>query len=355
MEKTEIGKSGLFVSPLCLGTMGLSEKTDTTDSWAADYPTSKAIIKEALDQGLNFFDTAPVYSNTSSEKALGKILKELNVPREAVVISSKFYPRSDKEIKDGTSMKEHIRKWLAGTLERLQTDYIDLYYLHMWDWNTPIEETIEALNELMDEGKIKAIGLSNAFAWQVAMANEKAIAMGRKPFSALQNQWNLISREDERQTMEMLDHYNMTAIPYASLAAGRLARPAGTITRRSELDAYGEKKFSTQKAADSRVIAALEEQAEHLKEPMSSVALAWLASKGAIPLAGATKPGQVKGLAEAAALKLDPPVISALEEDYVPHVLTGVLAEHTPEQNCFEAYHVQNFEELTPQGEPQPK
>lgn len=348
MKTIEIGKSGLQVPPLCLGTMGFSENPESARSWSADYPTSKAIVERALEKGLNFFDTAPVYALGSSEKALGQALKDLEVPREKVVIATKFYPRSQVEIEKGISMKEHIRNWLETSLSNLQTDYVDLYYLHMWDWNTPIEETIEALAELMEEGKVRAIGLSNAFAWQVAMANEKAIAMHKPTFSALQNQWNLISREDERALMECLAHYQMTPIPYASLAAGRLARPLGTVTRRSELDAYGAKKFSTQKDADARVIESLEKTAEELKAPMSSVALAWLRARGAVPLAGATRPEQVDGLAEAADLVLNAAQMAELEKDYVPHVLTGVLAEHTPEQDAYAAYGMQSMEEVKP-------
>lgn len=177
---------------------------------------------------------------------------------------------------------------------------MDIYYLHMWDWHTPVEETILALDELVREGKIRALGLSNAYAWQIAMANEKAIAMHCTPFSCLQNQWNLISREDETELRDCLTHYHMTAVPYASLAAGRLARPLGTQTARSRLDAYGERKFSTQKAADARVIETLEAVSKELNEPMSSVALAWLIAKGAVPLAGATRPEQIEGLAKAA-------------------------------------------------------
>lgn len=348
MEKRKLGGTDVRIPPLCVGTMGFSENPETARAWSVNYETSRAIVKAALEQGLNFFDTAPVYSDGSSEKALGQALKDLNVPRESVVISTKYYPRSREEIESGISMKTHIRAWLEGSPKRLQTDYVDLLYLHMWDWNTPVEETMEALGELMAEGKIRATGLSNAFAWQVAVANEKCRQMGIPGLAAVQNQWNLISREDERELSQCLRYYGMTAIPYASLAGGRLARPAGTVTRRSQVDKYGEKKFSTQKEADSRVIQAVETVAREVKEPMSAVSLAWLMEKGAVPLAGATSPEQISGLAKAAAVSLDEDQIARLEEEYVPHILTGVIAEHTPDQDCYKAYGVSSMKEILP-------
>ena len=347
MKKTTIGQTDIEVSAVCLGAMGFSENPKDARAWSVDYETSKQIIQKALEEGVNFFDTAPVYSNGSSEKALGMALKDLNVLRKDVVISTKFYPLSNKEREQGVNINDHVRSWLEGSLKRLQTEYVDLYYLHMWDWNTLVEELLEVLDELKQEGKIRAYGLSNAWPWQIAMANEKAIARGMEPFAAVQNQWNLISREDEVAMQECLSHYGMTAIPYASLAAGRLARPAGTKTKRSETDKYGEKKFSTQKEADGKVIEDLENIATSLNAAMSSVALAWLSAKGAIPLAGATKPQQIEGLAEAANLSLDLQSIERLEQNYVPHVMTGVLAEHTPDQDCYEVYGVYNMDEIT--------
>lgn len=346
MKKRTIGRTEIQVPSVCLGAMGFSELPESADRWMVDYPTSKAIIQAALNAGLNFFDTAPVYSDGSSEKALGKALKELRIPRDEVVISTKFYPRSNEEIEQGISMNDHVRAWLEGSLRRLQTDYVDLYYLHMWDWNTPVDELLDVLDELKKEGKIRAYGLSNVWPWQISMANEKAIARGMEPFAAVQNQWNLISREDEIPMMECLKEYHMSPIPYASLAAGRLARPLGTETKRARTDRYGEKKFSTQKEADARVILDLEECASKLDKPMSSVALAWLMSKGAIPLAGATSKSQIQGLAEASEIVLDTEMIDQLERNYVPHQQTGVLAEHTPEQDCYQAYGVNRMKQI---------
>lgn len=348
MKKKPIGQTGIQVPPLCVGTMGFTENPETGRAWSIDYPASKAIVKAAVDAGLNFFDTAPVYSDGSSEKALGQALKDLGIDRKSVAISTKYYPRSKEEIEQGISMKEHISAWLEGSLERLQTKYVDLLYLHMWDWNTPIEETIAALAELQEQGKIRSYGLSNAYAWQVAMANEKAAAMGKPLFAAVQNQWNLISREDERELIDCLAHYGMSAIPYASLAGGRLARALGTVTRRSEMDLYGKKKFSTQPEADAKVIEDVEKAAEQIQKPMSSVALAWLMEKGAIPLAGASSPLQIAGLAEAAEIHLTPLQMKQLEEHYVPHVITGVLAEHAPDQDCYQAYGVDHMREILP-------
>uniref|UniRef100_UPI002729B33C aldo/keto reductase n=1 Tax=uncultured Faecalibaculum sp. TaxID=1729681 RepID=UPI002729B33C len=329
MKQKTLGTTDIQIPPLCVGTMGFSENPESARGWSVDYATSRDIVKAALDAGLNFFDTAPVYADGSSEKALGQALKDLQVPRESVVISTKFYPRSQEEIAAGISMDEHIRAWLEGSLKRLQTEYVDLLYLHMWDWNTPVEETVKTLAALQEEGKIRAYGLSNASAWQVAMANEKALAMGKPVFAAVQNQWNLISREDERELTQCLNHYGMTPIPYASLAAGRLARPAGTVTWRSQTDLYGEKKFSTQKEADGKVIQAVEEIAETLRVPMTAVSLAWLMEKGAVPLAGATRPEQIQGLAQAARTELTPAQMEALEARYVPRFRYGQPA-HLP-------------------------
>lgn len=348
MKTRTLGTTGIQLPPLCLGTMSFSEDAEKARAWSVDYPASKAIVKAALEAGLYFFDTAPVYSDGSSEKALGRALKELGVKREDVLIATKFYPRSQEEIDAGVTMNQHIRAWVEGSLKRLQTEYIDLLYMHMWDWNTPIEETLQVLSDLIDEGKIRASGLSNVFAWQAAMSCEKAAALHLHPISAIENQWNLISRNDETELVPCAEHYNLTLIPYASLAGGRLARPLGTVTRRSQTDLYGAKKFSTQKEADSKIIRELEAIAGELNVSMSSVALAWLMEQGAVPLAGATSAGQIAGLKEACDVRLSPEQKARLEEDYVPHVITGVLAEHTPQQHCYQAYNIRSMKEILP-------
>lgn len=179
-------------------------------------------------------------------------------------------------------------------------------------------------------------------------ANEKAKSKNAHPFTAIENQWNLISREDERELVPCAKEYNMTCIPYSSLAAGRLARPLGTVTKRSELDKYGEKKFSTQIEADTKVIEELETVAIELNASMSSVALAWLIHKGAVPLAGATKPHHIQGIKEALDIKLSDDQLERLEKYYVPHVLTGVIAEHTPDQDSFKAYSVDSMKDILP-------
>ena len=326
--------------------MGFSEDAEKVRAWSVDYPASKAIVKAVLEAGLYFFDTAPVYSDGSSEKALGRALKELGVKREDVLIATKFYPRSQEEINDGITMNQHVRAWVEGSLKRLQTEHMDLLYMHMWDWNTPIEETLQVLSDLIDEGKIRASGLSNVFGWQAAMACEKVAAL--YPISAIENRWNLISRNDETELVPCAEHYDLTLIPYASLAGGRLARPLGTVTHRSQTDLYGANKFSTQKEADSKIIRELEAIAGELNVSMSSVALAWLMEQGAVPLAGATSAGQIAGLKEACEVRLSPEQKARLEEDYAPHVITGVLAEHTPQQDCYQAYNIRSMKEILP-------
>lgn len=331
-------KSGNELFPVCLGCMGFGKQAEGMHAWAVDDQHGQEIIRQAAAQGMNFFDTAPVYNKGNSERILGKAAACL--PREDLFIATKYYPRSAAEKEAGISVEDHVRNWLNGSLERLGTDYVDLYILHMWDWDVPVEEYLSVLNQLKKEGKIRYFGLSNVYAWQAATANERAKAAGLEGFSSIQNQWNLISREDERELVNWAENEGILLTPYASMAGGRLARRPGTVTERSVKDLYGEKKFSTQKEQDAKIISALEQIADVHNASMSTIALTWLIAKGAKPTAGATKKEQLADLVRAAAVTLSEEEMKQLEEHYRPHVLTGVLAEHTPDQDPYQAYGV---------------
>ena len=320
MDYARLGKSDIEVSRICLGCMGFGDPEKGQHKWTLGEEESRKIIKYALDRGINFFDTAMAYQGGSSEEYLGRILKS-EARREDVVVATKFHPRADM----GISQKEHINNCLDNSLRRLGTDYIDLYILHMWDYHTPIEETMEAMNETVKAGKVRAIGVSNCFAWQLMKANSAARAHGWAEFVSVQGHHNLIFREEEREMRPMCLDENIAMTPYSALAAGRLARLSGE-TKRLELDAYAKFKYDATAEADELIIRRVAEIAGKRGASMSEVSLAWLLTKVTSPVVGATKESHIDGAVKAVELKLTADEINYLEELYVPHKLVGVMA-----------------------------
>ena len=242
MKYVQLGNSDLKVSRVCLGCMGFGEAEKGMHSWTLPEEESKEIIKYALDNGINFFDTAMGYQGGTSEEFLGKAIREY-AKRQDVVIATKFIPRTMEQIKGGITARQHIETCLNSSLKRLEMDYVDLYILHMWDYNTPVEETMEILHEMIQAGKVKYIGISNCYAWQIAKANEIAKANGWETFISVQNHYNLIFREEEREMASYCQEENIAMTPYSSLASGRLAKHPGEQSKRLSEDKYAKGKY----------------------------------------------------------------------------------------------------------------
>lgn len=332
MDKKRLGTTDTMVSPICLGCMGFGEPAHGQHEWTLDYAQTKPIIQRALEAGINFFDTAPVYSDGDSEAFIGRALKEIGAQRKDVVLATKFYP---KPVENEQTTMAYIEGCLDASLARLQTDYVDLYILHMWDYNTPIEETLEALNSLVKAKKIRHIGISNAYAWQVAMANTMAKERGLTPFVSIQGHYNLIFREEEREMIPCANFFGMAVTPYSSLAGGRLARKKTVDTKRKELDSYARFKYDKTEAEDRKIIDEVEKIAGELGVSMASVSLAWLMAKGAVPIAGATKPEQIEAMKAAMCLQLNEAQMECLDANYIPHALVGVMAQNKPGSSPF--------------------
>ena len=341
MEYVALGKSDLRVSRICMGCMGFGNAATGQHSWTVDEETSKSIIKKGLDLGINFYDTAIAYQAGTSEEYLGKAIREY-AKRDEVVIATKFLPRSQEEIAEGILGKEHLLRSLDSSLSHLGMDYVDLYIYHMWDWNTPVEEYLEGMAEGVKAGKIRQIGIANCFAWQLAEANAIAKANGWPEFVSVQNHYNLIMREDEREMNVYADERNIALTPYSALAAGRLSKRPGETSKRLEQDAYAKFKYEASADKDAGIIARVCEIADAHDVSMTEVSLAWLLTKVDSPIVGATKISHVEGAVKAVDLKLSSDEIKSLEELYEPHLLSGVMSQNTPAARTTEQVWIKN-------------
>ncbi|MDD6400054.1 MAG: aldo/keto reductase [Lachnospiraceae bacterium] len=341
MEYVNLGKSDLKVSRICMGCMGFGNASTGQHNWTVDEEISKSIIKKGLELGINFYDTAIAYQAGTSEEYLGKAIREY-AKRDEVVIATKFLPRSQEEIAKGISGKEHVLSSLDSSLSHLGMDYVDLYIYHMWDWNTPVEEYLAGMAEGVKAGKIRQIGIANCFAWQLAEANAIAKENGWPEFVSVQNHYNLIMREDEREMKVYADERNIALTPYSALAAGRLSKKPGETSKRLEQDSYAKLKYEAAADKDAKVIKKVCEIAESRNVSMTEVALAWLLTKVTSPVVGATKISHVEGAAKAVELKLTSDEIKTLEEFYEPHFLSGVMAQNTPSARTTEQVWINN-------------
>ena len=341
MEYVTLGKSDLKVSRICMGCMGFGNASTGQHSWTVDEEISKSIIKKGLELGINFYDTAIAYQAGTSEEYLGKAIREY-AKRDEVVIATKFLPRSQEEIAKGISGKKHVLSSLDSSLSHLGMDYVDLYIYHMWDWNTPVEEYLAGMAEGVKAGKIRQIGIANCFAWQLAEANAIAKENGWPEFVSVQNHYNLIMREDEREMKVYADERNIALTPYSALAAGRLSKKPGETSKRLEQDSYAKLKYEAAADKDAKVIKKVCEIAESRNVSMTEVALAWLLTKVTSPVVGATKISHVEGAAKAVELKLTSDEIKTLEEFYEPHFLSGVMAQNTPSARTTEQVWINN-------------
>ena len=310
--------------------MGFGDPAHGQHTWTLEEEASRGIIRRALELGVNFFDTAIVYQNGTSEQYLGRALKDF-ARREDVVVATKFPVRTQAEIDGGISGQEHVRRMLDQSLQNLGMDYVDLYIYHMWDYLTPLEEIMEGLNNGVKAGKVRFIGISNCFAWQLCKANELARRESFAPFVSVQGHYNLIFREEEREMIPYCREEGIALTPYSALAGGRLSKLPGETSKRLEADTYAKGKYDATAAQDARIIERVAELARVHGVAMTEIALAWLMGKGAIPVAGATKLSHVEGAARATALTLTEEEVAYLEACYMPHPLVGVMAQNTQE------------------------
>ena len=327
MEYTNLGPSGLKVSRLCLGCMSYG---DTTRGWHGDWvlgeEESRPFFREAVEAGINFFDTANMYSKGASEELVGKLLPEFTHRDEIVVATKAFLPWRNTPNAGGLSRKSLFQA-VDDSLRRLNMDYVDLFQIHRWDETTPIEETMEALHDIVKAGKARYIGASSMQAWQFAKAQEVARRRGWTTFISMQNHVNLLYREEEREMIPLCEDQGVSLIPWSPLARGRLARAWDESTVRSETDGFGKTLYTQNIEADRAVIEAVGAIAEERGVSRATVALGWHFAKGiTAPIVGATKPGHIGAAVDAMTLDLTAEEVARLEEPYVPKMPVGVAS-----------------------------
>ena len=328
MKYVKLGNSELNVSRICLGCMGFGNASTGQHSWTVDEEQTRSIVKRALELGVNFFDTAIAYQNGTSEEYLGRALKDF-AKREDMVVATKFLPRSGEEIAAGVTGQSHIEKQLDLSLKHLGMDYVDLYIYHMWDYQTPIYDILDGLNRMVKAGKVRYIGIANCYAWQLVKANALAEKESFAKFISVQNHYNLLFREEEREMAQLCAEDNIAMTPYSALASGRLSRKPGESSRRLREDSYAKLKYDGMTAEDEKIILRVAELAEKYGVTMTEISLAWLLTRVTSPVAGATKLHHIEGAAQAVDLELTAEDLDYLEELYVPHSLVGVMAQNT--------------------------
>jgi aryl-alcohol dehydrogenase-like predicted oxidoreductase len=324
MEYIKLGNTGLDVSKICLGCMGFGDPVGWVHKWALGEDESRPVIKKALELGINFFDTANVYSFGRSEEILGRAIKAY-ANRDQVVIATKVNGKMHDGPNGAGLSRKAILSEIDHSLKRLGMDYVDLYIIHRWDYGTPIEETMSALNDVVKAGKARYIGASAMHSWQFLKALNTAQANGWTRFVTMQNHLNLIYREEEREMIPLCKEEKIAITPYSPLAAGRLTRSGEESTKRLETDFIAHKKYDTTAEADKLVTDRLGEVAEKRGALRTQVALAWIMQKApvAIPIVGATKTSHLEEALPAASIELTQEEVAYLEEPYVPHKVMG--------------------------------
>jgi 1-deoxyxylulose-5-phosphate synthase len=324
MDYVKLGGTGLEVSRLCLGCMSYGVPERGSHAWTLGEDATRPFIKRALEIGINFFDTANVYSDGTSEEIIGRALKDF-VRREEVVIATKVHGRM-RQGPNGAGLSRRAIMWeIENSLRRLGTDHVDLYQIHRWDSGTPIEETMEALHDVVKAGKARYIGASSMFAWQFAKALHVAERNGWARFVSMQNHYNLLYREEEREMLPLCRAEGIGVIPWSPLARGRLARAWASETGRSRSDEYARTLYAATEDSDRLVVVAVERLAKSRGIPMAQLALAWVLSRPGItaPIIGATKPRHLEDAVAALGVKLAEDEVKELEYAYVPHAISG--------------------------------
>ncbi|MCV9887310.1 aldo/keto reductase [Metabacillus halosaccharovorans] len=324
MEYVKLGNTGLDVSRLCLGCMGFGDASKWIHQWVLNEENSRTVIKKALEFGINFFDTANVYSLGTSEEYLGRALKEY-ANRDEVVIATKVHGQMHMGPNGSGLSRKAIMSEIDKSLKRLKTDYVDLYIIHRWDYNTPIEETMEVLHDVVKAGKARYIGASAMFAWQFQKALHVAEKNGWTKFVSMQNHLNLIYREEEREMLPLCKEEGIGVTPYSPLASGRLTRDWSVTTHRSETDQIQKSKYDATADADRLVVERVAAIAEKYGVPRSYIALAWLLQKETVtsPIIGATKISHLEDAVSSLSVKLTAEDVALLEEAYAPHSIVG--------------------------------
>jgi len=322
MQRITLGKTDLKVSRLCLGCMTFGEPDRGSHAWTLPEESSRPIIKQALDAGINFFDTSNNYSDGSSEEIIGRALKDF-ARREDVVVATKVY-NAVTGLKPGLS-RASILQSIDDSLRRLGMDHVDLLQIHRWDYETPIEETLDALNDVVKSGKARYIGASSMHARQFKLALEVSAKNGWASFVSMQDQYNLTQREEENDMHPLCVQENIAVLPWSPLARGRLTRPWGETTARSVSDEVGQRLYDATEAADAKIAERLEKVAQDHGVPRAQIALAWLLAKPAVtaPIIGASRPAHLEDAIAALQVKLSIEEIAELEMAYQPHEATG--------------------------------
>jgi 1-deoxyxylulose-5-phosphate synthase len=321
MKYVKLGRTGLDVSVLCLGCMSFGEANRGPHSWTLDEEKSRALIRQAIDGGINFFDTANGYSAGSSEEITGRALRDFARRDEIVIATKVFIPMRPGRNAAGLSRKAILTE-LDASLRRLGTDYVDLYQIHRWDRNTPIEETVEVLHDVVKAGKVRYVGASSMFAWQFSKALYTAELRGWTRFVSMQNHYNLLHREEEREMLPLCADQRIAVLPWSPLARGRLTRDWDEETERSRTDEFGKNLYD---GTDKRIVERLRELSEKRGVPRAQLALAWLLHKPVVtsPIFGATKPQHVEDALASLEVELSDDELRWLEEPYTPHRIVG--------------------------------
>ncbi|TFE22682.1 aldo/keto reductase [Cohnella luojiensis] len=324
MEYVKLGNTGLDVSRLCLGCMGFGEAGRWIHQWVLAEKNSRPIIKRALELGINFFDTANVYSDGTSEEIVGRALKDF-AHRDEIVIATKVHGRMHEGPNGAGLSRKAIMSEIDKSLKRLGTDYVDLYQIHRWDYHTPIEETVEALHDVVKAGKARYIGASAMYAWQFLKALHVAENNGWTRFISMQNHLNLIYREEEREMLPLCKAEKIGVIPYSPLAGGRLTRDSHETTHRSETDQIAKQKYGATSDADQLIVNQVAVIAEKRSVSRVEIALAWLLQKEPVtaPIVGATKISHLENAVASLSTKLTAEEVALLEAPYVPHPVVG--------------------------------
>ena len=325
MDFVKLGRTGTDVSRICLGCMTYGEAAKGSHPWTLSEEESRPFIRQAIELGINFFDTANMYSGGTSEEFLGRALRDY-ARRDEVVVATKVYYPIRKNVPNAAGLsRKAIMQGIDASLTRLGMDYVDLYQIHRWDYATPIEETLEALHDVVKAGKARYIGASSMHAWQFCKALYLAEQHGWTRFVTMQNHYNLMYREEEREMLPLCGAEGIGVIPWSPLARGRLTRDWDEVTERMRSDQYSQTLYSATRDADRRVVEAVARVAAGRGLPRAQIALAWLLHKPAVtaPIVGASKPGHLEDAVAALAVKLSAEEIAALEAPYVPHPVAG--------------------------------
>ena len=322
----KFGKTGMDVSELCLGCMTYGVPDRGAHSWTLDEEKSRPLIRQALEAGINFLDTANSYSDGTSEEIVGRAIRDF-AKRDEIVLATKVFNRTRPGPNGSGLSRKAIFAEIDASLKRLGTDYVDLYQIHRWDYKTPIEETLEALHDVVKSGKARYIGASSMHGWQFAKALYTSRLNGWTEFISMQNHLNLLYREEEREMLPFCVDQNIAVIPWSPLARGRLTREANVATPRTESDEVGTRLYAHVVDSDARVIDQVGKVAQARGVPRAQVALAWVRQKRGVvsPIIGASKPEHLTDALAALSLALTDDEIKSLEDVYVPHTVAGVL------------------------------